>query len=92
MALTNFSISLLAPSRQTLLCLRTMSSASLLKSQAYVDGKWVGAKSGKTYDVKNPVNGKVITSVPNMDATDTKAAIDAAHKVNFVVPRCHKNQ
>ena len=57
--------------------------ASLLKgSKAYVNGQWVEASTGKTFDVKNPVDGKVIASVPDMSAGDTKVAIDAANKVN----------
>ena len=58
---------------------RTMSS--LLKdSKAYVNGQWVEASTGKTFEVKNPVDGKVIASVPDMSAGDTKVAIDAANK------------
>ena len=57
--------------------------ASLLKgSKAYVNGQWVEASTGKTFDVKNPVDGKVIASVPDMSAGDTKVAIDAASKVS----------
>ena len=58
---------------------RTMST--LLKdSKAYVNGQWVEASTGKTFEVKNPVDGKVIASVPDMSAGDTKVAIDAANK------------
>ena len=57
--------------------------ASLLKgSKAYVNGQWVEASTGKTFEVKNPVDGKVIASVPDMSAGDTKVAIDAASKVS----------
>jgi len=59
--------------------IRTMSS--LLKGpKTYIDGQWVGAKSGDTFEVKNPSNGAVIASVPNMNAGDTNVAIDAARK------------
>ena len=55
--------------------------SSLLKdSKAYVNGQWVEASTGKTFEVKNPVDGKVIASVPDMSAGDTKVAIDAANK------------
>ena len=49
--------------------------------KTYIDGQWVGAKSGDTFEVKNPSNGAVIASVPNMNAGDTNAAIEAARKV-----------
>ena len=70
--------------------------ASLLKgSKAYVNGQWVEASTGKTFDVKNPVDGKVIASVPDMSAGDTKVAIDAASKVltysHFIVAQVFQN-
>jgi len=63
------------------LCFQRRTMASLLKgSKAYVNGQWVEASTGKTFEVKNPVDGKVIASVPDMSAGDTKVAIDAASK------------
>lgn len=50
----------------------------LLKTKAFVNGEWVSAKSGKTFEVFNPATTKVIASVPDMDVTDTKVAISAA--------------
>ena len=56
--------------------------ASLLKGpKTYVSGEWVGAVSGKTFDVTNPSNGEVIASVPDMNAGDANVAIAAAQKV-----------
>jgi acyl-CoA reductase-like NAD-dependent aldehyde dehydrogenase len=52
----------------------------LFRDQAFVNGKWVGASSGATFEVKNPLNGSVIAKVPDMDAGDTQAAIVAAHQ------------
>jgi succinate-semialdehyde dehydrogenase/glutarate-semialdehyde dehydrogenase len=49
---------------------------SLLRNQAYINGKWVSAES--TFEVVNPANGAAIGSVPNMGATEVQAAIDAA--------------
>lgn len=55
-------------------------NSSLIKDRAYVGGRWVAAASGKTFPVTNPANGETITTVPDMDANDTRAAIDAAQK------------
>ena len=55
--------------------------SSLLKDRCLVNGEWVAAASGNTFDVVNPVNGKVIGSVPDMNADDTQKAIDAAAEV-----------
>ena len=53
---------------------------SLLKKQAYINGKWVGAKSGKTFPVYNPSTGEVIVDVPDMGIADLQVAIDGAYK------------
>lgn len=51
---------------------------SLLKSQAYINGKWVNAKSGKTFEVHDPATGKSIGTMPEMNKEDTDLAIKAA--------------
>lgn len=79
-----------------------LNDPSLLKTNvAYVNGEWVQAKSGKTFEVtgkrerekggstisinqllilncSDPSSGKPIGLAPEMDAEDTKLAIDAA--------------
>ncbi|KAF2140957.1 uncharacterized protein K452DRAFT_288352 [Aplosporella prunicola CBS 121167] len=57
----------------------SLKDKSLLKTQAYVNGEWVGAASGKTYEVTDPNTHKVITTQPEMDASDAQKAIDAAY-------------
>jgi len=52
----------------------------LFRQQAYVNGKWVNASSGKTFDVVDPASREKIGSVPNMDRTDTAIAIYAAER------------
>ncbi|GAB4034119.1 NAD-dependent succinate-semialdehyde dehydrogenase [Spirosoma gilvum] len=56
-----------------------MESNSLIRTQAYVNGQWVSAASGDTFDVTNPATGEVIASVTDMDQADVRKAIDAAH-------------
>ncbi|KAF2837072.1 succinic semialdehyde dehydrogenase [Patellaria atrata CBS 101060] len=55
-----------------------LSDKSLLKSQTYVNGEWIDAKSGKTFEVKDPSTHKPITTMPEMDKQDVEAAIKAA--------------
>ena len=55
-----------------------LSNSSLLQNAAYVNGKWIPATSGKTFEVTDPATGKVIGTMPDMDAKDTDAAIQAA--------------
>jgi succinate-semialdehyde dehydrogenase/glutarate-semialdehyde dehydrogenase len=52
----------------------------LLVDKAYVNGQWVGADSGRTFSVTNPVDNSVIGNVPDMGVAEVKKAIDAAHK------------
>ncbi|PSN35729.1 Succinate-semialdehyde dehydrogenase [Blattella germanica] len=56
----------------------SMADVPLVRNKAFVNGAWVSAASGKTFDVKNPANGEVISTVPDMDASDTEKAIQAA--------------
>lgn len=55
-----------------------MKNFNLLRTQAYVNGKWVNAGSGKTFQVSNPATGEVIAAVPDMNREDVRKAIDAA--------------
>ncbi|MBS4699047.1 MULTISPECIES: NAD-dependent succinate-semialdehyde dehydrogenase [Aeromonas] len=52
---------------------------SLIKSLAYIDGRWCEAHGGQCFEVLNPATGQLITQIPDMDETDTRLAIAAAH-------------
>jgi len=56
-----------------------LKDSSLLRQQAYLNGAWVDADSGQTFDVTNPATGKTIGSVPLMGAAETRRAIEAAN-------------
>ncbi|XP_060078481.1 succinate-semialdehyde dehydrogenase, mitochondrial-like [Ylistrum balloti] len=58
----------------------TRNASSFKHENAFIDGKWVPAASGKTFQVINPSTGGVIGSVPDMDAQDTEEAIKVAYK------------
>ncbi|CAK7215485.1 succinate semialdehyde dehydrogenase NADP+ linked [Sporothrix curviconia] len=54
---------------------------SLLKTGVcFVNGEWVKASSGKTFEVADPATGKVIGTAPEFDTKDTENAIAAAAK------------
>ncbi|SDD57077.1 MULTISPECIES: NADP-dependent succinate-semialdehyde dehydrogenase [Kordiimonas] len=55
-----------------------LSDRALLKDKGYIDGTWVDAESGETFEVKNPATGDVIATLPNMGADETRTAIEAA--------------
>ncbi|MDO8606497.1 MAG: NAD-dependent succinate-semialdehyde dehydrogenase [Phaeospirillum sp.] len=56
-----------------------LNDPSLLKSLAYVNGSWSAADSGARFDVLNPADGAVLAAVPDMGATETRRAIEAAN-------------
>lgn len=56
-----------------------MNSTELIKTQSYVNGKWVDAANKATFEVVNPATGEVIATVADMGRDDVRAAIDAAH-------------
>ncbi len=51
---------------------------SLLKDKCYINGQWVAGAS--TIAVTNPVDERVIGSVPKLGTKETKAAIEGAEK------------
>src|SRR4029077_1108549 len=46
----------------------------------YIDGEWVEAESGDTYDVLNPSNQEVIAKVPRGGQADAARAVMAARR------------
>ena len=52
--------------------------AKLFRQAAYVDGTWI--EKDKTIDVDNPATGEVLGTVPQLDAADTRRAIEAAER------------
>jgi len=45
----------------------------------FINGEWVDAISGSTFEVTNPATGERIDEVPDGGTEDAKRAIDAAH-------------
>jgi succinate-semialdehyde dehydrogenase/glutarate-semialdehyde dehydrogenase len=50
----------------------------LLRTRAFIGGKWVEASGGATHAIHNPATRESIGSVPNMGAPDTRRAIESA--------------
>lgn len=57
-----------------------ISDQGLLKTQAYIDGKWVDADSGETFAVYNPATGETVAEVAKCGGAETRRAIEAAEK------------
>jgi succinate-semialdehyde dehydrogenase/glutarate-semialdehyde dehydrogenase len=52
---------------------------SLWKERGFAGGKWLAADSGKATEIRNPANGELLGSVPDMGAAEARRAIEAAH-------------
>ncbi len=55
-----------------------LKDASLLRQQAFIDGRWQEAGDGARFEVTNPASGAPIARVPACGPGETQAAIDAA--------------
>lgn len=55
-----------------------LNNPDLLRSQAYIGGKWVDAKNAGVFPVDNPATGAHIAQVANLGADQAQVAIDAA--------------
>ncbi|MFO7276848.1 MAG: aldehyde dehydrogenase [Pseudomonadota bacterium] len=49
-----------------------------IRSRAFIDGRYVDAASGATFDCLNPANGKLLARVAACDAPDVDRAVAAA--------------
>ncbi len=50
------------------------------KYQLFIDGKWVDAESGKTFETPNPATGKTLAEVAEGDKADIDKAVAAARR------------
>jgi succinate-semialdehyde dehydrogenase/glutarate-semialdehyde dehydrogenase len=58
---------------------KSIKNKSLLQTKGYINGSWTSALSGASFDVINPANLEVLSSIPEMGKEDTTKAIEAAH-------------
>ena len=58
----------------------SLKDPKLFRTQAYVDGAWADAEGGKTFPITNPATGETLAAVPDMAATETRRAIEAADR------------
>jgi succinate-semialdehyde dehydrogenase/glutarate-semialdehyde dehydrogenase len=55
-----------------------MTFRTLLREQAYIDGRWCDADNGGTITVTDPATGETLGKAPNMGAEETRRAVAAA--------------
>ena len=57
-----------------------MLSAQFFKRQLFINGQWVEATGGATFETRNPATGSVITTVSDGCAEDIDRAVRAARE------------
>ncbi len=57
-----------------------LKDAALFRTRCYIDGTWCDADEGQALEVRNPANGQLLGTVPNMGAAETRRAIEAANR------------
>ena len=55
-------------------------SAAGASLRQWIDGAWVDAEHGQTFDVRNPATGQLLASVPASGVGETRRAIEAASR------------
>lgn len=55
-----------------------LSRPDLLHDRCYVDGQWIAADHGKTFDVHDPATGRTLAAVPMLSAHQVEQAIACA--------------
>ncbi len=51
---------------------------TLLATKAYINGEWVDADDGATFEITNPARGDVIVSIPDLGVAEVRRAIETA--------------
>lgn len=59
---------------------RAKAAAMDIRRQAFIDGKFTDAISGKTFDSVNPADGAILASVAECDAADVDLAVAAGRR------------
>ena len=55
-------------------------TAKLKTYQTYIDGRWIDAASGKTFETYDPYTGQSWALIPECDKVDVDQAVDAASR------------
>ncbi len=57
----------------------TLSNPTLFREQSYVNGEWISAENGATFEVSNPADGTLLARVAELGVVGARAAIEAAN-------------
>ncbi len=55
-----------------------LENPGLLREHSYINGEWVSAADGSTFEVTNPADGSLVATVPEMEVAGARGAVAAA--------------
>ena len=55
-----------------------LNNKNLFKNKSYINGEWISAKNGETFNVLNPSDGTIVAEVSKCGKEETREAINAA--------------
>jgi len=60
--------------------MQKLKNPKLLRDSCYINGQWIKADSGEAFNIINPYDNTILSTVPKCQYTETKRAIEAAHQ------------
>jgi hypothetical protein len=69
----------------------SLKDPDLLRQQAYIDGGWCDADSGKSFPVTNPATGELLAQVPDLQAAETRPGPNGVGKPPRIAPLSFEN-
>ncbi len=68
------------PAAHTRASWQTLADSLQIRTQAFIDGRYVDAASGKTFDCISPIDGRVLAKVAESEGEDIERAVAAARR------------
>ncbi len=59
----------------------TRASLLTIEGRAFIDGKYVAADSGESYECRSPIDGRLLTKAASCDVEDVNLAVASARRV-----------
>lgn len=57
-----------------------LTRADLFQTKAYINGQWLEANNGATFEVRNPYNNELLAEVADLGSEETMVAVEAANE------------
>ena len=68
-----------------------LNNPGLLREQAYINGEWISAPDGQTFEVTNPADGSLVANVPELDVVTTRQALEATSQTGIILRHSNRS-